>query len=500
MAKFFAFFAILVLGVLGFGAWFVYSATAFPMDDWQGTVQLEPEQGQVYVKQGNLDYQLVKETMDLKEGDSVKTDANSSANIVIGDGAVMRMDASTELTINQADMASMWEQQVNVKVSDGKIWFRILKLFNDQSQWEVETPSVVATVRGTAFSIGTEGLFVGESKVAVKNKRLGNRAKEMLVGLGEVMNFSNEDDQDGFRKVKLDREKMDDTLKQWVDDNFKNDKSFQKLTRERVNARLKNYMGAEPGTWKYKLQQEAEKIREKFIDDDQTQEKWNNFKQQRRLAEGAWLAEKGDVKQLQDFLKDQKLDKALREKVLPELLGEDKLDWQKIMPDRQFPDRVFDWQELDITLERLNKKLNNFDFNFDMSGLDAWLNFQTENPEYFRLIKAFTDKWSNIDYTDPVQIQAMINSPEYINLVKFFSRMSEDLQLQRQPLNTNNSVELLNVSSGSTTNGTATNTENTTSEEEVPMETLEDGQTQATEDPAPAEEPIYDETVLEFKF
>jgi len=490
MGKFFVFFGVLVLGVLGFGAWFVYSATAFPLDDWQGTVQLEAESGKVYVKQGNLEYQLVKETLELKEGDGVKTDAASEASISIGDGAVLRLAENTEITISQADMASMWEQQVNVKVSDGKIWFRILKLFNDQSKWEVETPSVVATVRGTAFSIGTEGLFVGESQVAVKNKRLGNRAKETLVGLGEVMNFSNEDGQDGFKKVKLDREKMDDTLKQWVDGNFKNDKSFQKLARERVNARLKNYMGAEPGTWKYKLQQEAEKIREKFIDDDQTKAKWENFKQQRRLAEGTWLAEKGDAKELQNFLKDQKLDKSLREKILPELMGEDKLDWQEIMPDRELPNRVFDWNELDTTFNRLNKDLDNLNFDFDVSGLDSWLKFQTDNPDYFRLIDAYTKRWATVDYTDPAQIQAMLSSPEYLNLMNFFMKLEANGELE------------------STFNPTINRVNEPADEINLldkpviePVEILEPGQTQVVEEqPEPVQEPITDEIILDFTF
>ncbi len=201
---------------------------------------------------------------------------------------------------------------------------------------------MVATVRGAAFFIGTEDLFVGESQVTVKDKRLGNRAKEVLVGLGEAMQFSG-DGRDTLQKIKLGRDKLDDNMKKWVANNFKNDQNFQKLAREKVNARLKKYMGAEQGTLKYKLQQRAEQIREKFIDDEQTKAQWENFKQQRRLAEGTWLAEKGDANQLRDFLKDQKLDKSLREKVLPELLGKEKLDWQKIIPERQLPDRVFDW-------------------------------------------------------------------------------------------------------------------------------------------------------------
>lgn len=494
MAKFFTFFAVLVLGVLGFGAWFVYSATSFPMDDWQGTVQLQVEGGQVYVKQGNLDYQAVNETVVLQEGDSVRTGEDSFASIVVGEGTVIRLAANTELTINQAKMASMWEQQVNVKVSEGKIWFRILKLFNDQSQWEVETPTVVATVRGTAFFIGTEDLFVGEGQVVLKDKRLGNRAKEVLVGLGEAMQFSG-DDRESLQKIKLGRDKLDDNAKQWVENNFKNDKNFQKLAREKVNAYLKKYMGAEPGTLKYKLQQRAEQIREKFIDDEQTKEQWENFKQQRRLAEGTWLAEKGDAKQLEDFLKDQKLDRIFQEKVLPELVGEDKLDWQKIIPDRKIPDRVFDWTQFDYSFERLNHDLDNIDFNFDMSGLDAWLKYQTDNPEYFRLLKAYTDKWSNIDYNDPAQIQAMLNSQEYINLVKFFSQIPESLQLQQQSLNNSGNLELLNVKTVTPSFDSKTNSGPGI---DVPIETLEAGQIQAIEDSAPVEEPIYDETILQF--
>lgn len=210
------------------------------------------------------------------------------------------------------------------------------------------------------------------------------------------------------------------------------------------------------------------------------------------------MAEKGDTNQLRDFLKDQKLDKNLREKVLPELLGEDKLDWQKIMPEREMPDRIFDWNQFDNTFERLNRDLDNLNFNFDMSGLDAWMKYQTDNPEYFRLIKAYTDKWSNIDYTDPAQIQAMINSPEYLNLMRFFSQMSDDLPFQRQPLDNSNDIELLNVRPSTTT---TTDETLTTTGDDVPMETLEPGQTQVVEEePEPPQEPVDDEIILDFTF
>ncbi len=37
------------------------------------------------------------------------------------------------------------------------------------------------------------------------------------------------------------------------------------------------------------------------------------------------------------------------------------------------------------------------------------MKYQTDNPEYSRLIKAYTDKWSNIDYTDPAPTEVPID-------------------------------------------------------------------------------------------
>ena len=185
---------IFVLGVATFG---VLALTKSPVDDWQGFVDLHIIKADVFLKQGNSNYQMVEEDIILLEGDTVKTDGQGEAEISFADGSVLRLSPKTEIQINQASLKSLWEQNVNVSVNYGKIWFRIIKIFDDGSSWEVETPTVVATVRGTAFGLelldeGKVSVLVAESEVFVKEKNVKENAKQALAVAGQRMEIGNE--------------------------------------------------------------------------------------------------------------------------------------------------------------------------------------------------------------------------------------------------------------------------------------------------------------------
>lgn len=102
----------------------------------------------------------------LESGDNIKTGEESEASIEFYSGSRAALDEHSELTIEQADIDEKnWKKQVvRLKLEGGRVWSRILKLLDADSEFDVEYKGVIATVRGTAFLVTGvgEGMIVDE--------------------------------------------------------------------------------------------------------------------------------------------------------------------------------------------------------------------------------------------------------------------------------------------------------------------------------------------------
>ena len=89
-------------------------------------------------------------------GDIVKTGDNSGARLNFSDGSVARLYEKSTLKITQAEFAP--EKKVaKFKALLGKFKFKVTKLLGKESKFEVETPTAVASVRGTEFDMEVLG-------------------------------------------------------------------------------------------------------------------------------------------------------------------------------------------------------------------------------------------------------------------------------------------------------------------------------------------------------
>lgn len=107
-------------------------------------------------------------------GDILETLRESKGELVYSDGTVMRLKSLTKVEV----------QATALKVFKGQSWFKFAKR---GSEFVIETPSLVAGIRGTIFDIavtsrGKSVLSVMEGKVAVK----GKSGKEILISAGKA--------------------------------------------------------------------------------------------------------------------------------------------------------------------------------------------------------------------------------------------------------------------------------------------------------------------------
>jgi len=130
----------------------------------------------LYIDEGTVDVDQGKgwmpgtDEMELRQGAKVRT-STGSASVIVLEGEVVHLEPNTEIAL-----AEISEDTIRIKQTAGETWNKITKI-SGISTFEVETPTTVATVRGTEFfvTVGDEEDDVevadGEVDVAFTKKR-----------------------------------------------------------------------------------------------------------------------------------------------------------------------------------------------------------------------------------------------------------------------------------------------------------------------------------------
>jgi hypothetical protein len=91
--------------------------------------------------------------MSLGPGDTIKTGDNSTAEITFVDGTTIELQAGTEIEVDSLACADTGPITLVLKQTIGGIIFRVTKVIDPASRYEVETPTGVAGVRGSAMQV-----------------------------------------------------------------------------------------------------------------------------------------------------------------------------------------------------------------------------------------------------------------------------------------------------------------------------------------------------------
>lgn len=98
---------------------------------------------------GGKDWREAEDEMPLSAGDHVRTGENSSAEITLDDGGVVRLNADTSMEIASADSES-----ASLSLRLGSLVSKIRSGFlKNKRRFEIRTPSAVCAVRGTEFGV-----------------------------------------------------------------------------------------------------------------------------------------------------------------------------------------------------------------------------------------------------------------------------------------------------------------------------------------------------------
>lgn len=146
---------IVILSIIGF-AW---STTLNPdmftdVSTSEFKAQLFIDYGNVQVKHAGESWTSAENDMDLYQSDSVKTGDNTSASVILFESSVIRLDSNTEVTLQEI-FQQEGETNVKIEQDSGRTWNTVTKI-SGIDNYEVQTPTTVASIRGTAFVVIVE--------------------------------------------------------------------------------------------------------------------------------------------------------------------------------------------------------------------------------------------------------------------------------------------------------------------------------------------------------
>jgi hypothetical protein len=172
---------IVIICIIGL-VWIFFISDSAKADDQ--IAQLVIESGTVQVKHAGESWTIADDGMYLYESDSIKTGDNSLATIIFFKSSVIRLDSNTEVTIKEL-IHDADDKGASIQQNAGRTWSTVTAA-SGMENYNVETPTAVASVRGTSFDYyilanGTIIISVANGNVSITVFREGEVAHTIEV-------------------------------------------------------------------------------------------------------------------------------------------------------------------------------------------------------------------------------------------------------------------------------------------------------------------------------
>jgi hypothetical protein len=157
------------------------SLLAGPHSDTTYVVTLTRVRGAVDVlRAGSSTWQPVEADTQIEAGGRVRTGPDAAVQLTFFEGSTTDLTSNTEVSIDQ--MSSLKKDVGRVIILQqwtGRTYHRVQPLLDVGSRFEVETPSAVASVRGTEFALDVEA--DGVTRVVVVEGLVNVEAQEIVI-------------------------------------------------------------------------------------------------------------------------------------------------------------------------------------------------------------------------------------------------------------------------------------------------------------------------------
>lgn len=229
---------VVCVGVYGF-----WSLGSVSLPRASSEIRLHVDEPLVEVRSGeNGTWQSVTGDVTVSVHDEVRTGEHGRATIVFFGGSVSRLHEGTTVVVEDAThtMDRVETSVVQLRLTSGRVWSRVLSLFDLGSSFSVQTDRVVATVRGTAFDLGMSPtgttVWVSDSSVYMKDLPTGvatpaKKEESFFMGEGHMATRR----QDGTW-TPVESMKTEDRSTPWFQKNMEEDHAFESDVRSALSA------------------------------------------------------------------------------------------------------------------------------------------------------------------------------------------------------------------------------------------------------------------------
>jgi hypothetical protein len=149
-------------GTVGVVAVVAMASSVLNASSRSGIALLEPiAQAVFYRAAGETNFALADDSVVLRDGDAVRTDASGRAYITYADGTTLVVEPNTELAIDVSEKDN--DLLVLITQNAGRVWYQISRTLSPDARYEVRSGSLAAVVRaGTtvAVDVTTDGTNV----------------------------------------------------------------------------------------------------------------------------------------------------------------------------------------------------------------------------------------------------------------------------------------------------------------------------------------------------
>jgi len=176
----------------------------------------------------------------LRANDAVRTLTDSQASIIFFGSSAVRLDQNTEVKISEL-LADKENTKVSLNQESGRIWNKVTKLsgFEDYS---IETPTAVATVRGTGFDSKVTGkdsdITLIEGKLAVDSIKKEDGKKTIVSSIELNENEAAKVEEKALDKIQKSAAVEDD----WIKGNKQKDSKFLEDIKQKLRSKYATYI------------------------------------------------------------------------------------------------------------------------------------------------------------------------------------------------------------------------------------------------------------------
>jgi len=139
--------------------------------------------GAAYLDTGSAQIELFR-GMAVDPPVTIVTEADSAIRLRLEDGSIVKLGASTRMTLDRFDLDQKRKRRASFKLSVGRLWAKVTDWVGGKTNYEVETTNAVVGIRGTEFVLSFDDSGVSKVLVVDGTVEMQDSAQEFTERVG----------------------------------------------------------------------------------------------------------------------------------------------------------------------------------------------------------------------------------------------------------------------------------------------------------------------------